>query len=309
LATALSRFWFTRGFIREGRERLAAALARITGGEEPRAGATGTLASTDAPTAGGIDPGLWAQALDGLANLAVAQSDFETARALYEQRLAISEHQGDLPGILVTLINLGVVAFCEGSLAVARSYHERSLTLAQELDDRGQTAASLSGLGGIAELEGDYARASSYFEQCVPLAREVRARGCLAWALHAWGFVTAKQGDLDTGRARLEESLALFQEMGHRYGLARSLERLAGLALAQGQTERAARLYSAAASLREAIGSPLGPLGQAELDEDVAAIRKALGETSFARAWTEGAALTLEQALRYATGPEEPPTV
>jgi tetratricopeptide (TPR) repeat protein len=200
-----------------------------------------------------------------------------------------------------------VVATLEGSLDLARSYYERSLALAQELDDRERTAQSLSGLGGIAELEGDYRRAGSFFEQSVPLAREIGARGCLVWALHAWGFVTWQQGDLDTGRARLEESMALFREMGHRYGLARSLERLAGLALAQQQAERAARLYSAAASLRDAIGSPLGPLGQTELDQDVAAIRAALGGTAFARAWAEGTAMTLEQALEHAQGRAAPP--
>jgi Tetratricopeptide repeat len=135
----------------------------------------------------------------------------------------------------------------------------------------------------------------------------VGARGCLVWALHAWGFVTWQQGDVNTGRALLEESMAMFREMGHRYGLARSLERLGGLALALGQTERAARLYGSAASLREAIGSPPGPLGLVELDRDVAAIRASLGEPAFAQAWAEGCALTLEQAIEDALTREESP--
>jgi hypothetical protein len=165
-------------------------------------------------------------------------------------------------------------------------------------------AQSLSGLGGIAELEGDYSRAGSFFEQSVPLAREASARGCLVWALHAWGFVTWQQGDVNTGRALLEESMAIFREMGHRSGLARSLERLGGLALALRQNERAARLYGAATSLREAIGSPLGPLGQAELDRDLAAVRASLGEPLFARVWAEGYGLTLEQAIEHALARE-----
>ena len=73
------------------------------------------------------------------------------------------------------------------------------------------------------------------------------------------------------------------------------------------QTQRAARLYGAAASLREAIGSPLGPLGQAEMDRDVAAIRASLGEPAFAQAWAEGRALTLEQAIDDALSREAPP--
>src|SRR5262249_31769054 len=160
----------------------------------------------------------------------------------------------------------GMVSELEGDLKVARSFFDRGLALARHLGDPTSTADALHGLGVVAELEGDFGRAASYFQQSVPLAREAGARGCLAWGLHAWGFVTGQRGGGAAGRALLEESLAMFRETGHRYGLARSLERLAGLALALQQNDRAARLYGAASSLRQAIGAPLGPLGQAELD-------------------------------------------
>jgi predicted ATPase/DNA-binding SARP family transcriptional activator len=301
LATALAPFWFTRGFIREGRERLTAALAWMAcWPETPAPDTIPALPRVD------MDLDLWARALAGAGSLALAQSDFGTARAFYEQRLALCERRDDPRGVLEALLALATVAGCEGSLAVARSFYERGLALSQQLGDQAQMAQSLSGLGGVAELEGDYPRASSFFERSVPLAREVGARSCLVWALHAWGFVTWQQGDVNAGRALLEESLAMFREMGHRYGLARTLERLAGLALALRQAERAARLYGAATSLREAIGSPLGPLGQAELDRDVAAIRDLLGEPVFTQAWGEGGALTLEQAIDYALAREAP---
>jgi predicted ATPase/DNA-binding SARP family transcriptional activator len=302
LAAALAGFWFTRGFIREGRERLTAALARMD--RWPELMAPGSVPG--APLVE-TDLDLWIKVLDGAGTLALAQNDFGTARALYEQRLALYERHDDPRGVLETLLHLGTVAGCEGSLAVARSFYEQSLALSRQLGDQTPMAQALSGLGGLAELEGDYPRAASYFEQGVPLAREVGAQSCLVWGLHAWGFVTWQQGDVDAGRALLEESLEMFREMGHRYGLARSLERLGGLALTLRQTERAARLYGAAASLREQIGSPLGPLGQAELDRDVAAIRTALGEPGFAHAWAEGRALTLEQALEYALSRETLP--
>jgi predicted ATPase/DNA-binding SARP family transcriptional activator len=301
LAAALADFWFTRGFMSEGRERLAAAMARMARCPETTAPdvhpcPTLPLVETD------LD--LWIKALDGAGKLALAQSDFGAARALFEQRLALHERRDDAEGVLATLLRLATVTGCEGSLTEARSYYERGVALSEQLGDRRSLAQSLGGLGGIAELEGDYPRASSFFEQSVPLAREVGASEYLVWGLHAWGFVTWQQGDVDAGRALLEESMAMFREMGHRYGLARSLKRLAGLSLAMRHTERAARMYGAAVSLREVIGSPLGPLGQAELDRDVAAIRASLGEPAFAQAWAEGGALTLEQAIDYALSRE-----
>jgi hypothetical protein len=72
------------------------------------------------------------------------------------------------------------------------------------------------------------------------------------------------------------------------------------VAVAQAQSERAARLFGAAEALREAIGTPLPPADRAEHDRSVAAVRTALGEEAFAAAWAEGRALTLEHAVAFA---------
>jgi tetratricopeptide (TPR) repeat protein len=198
---------------------------------------------------------------------------------------------------------LASVEQLEGHLTAARTLFERSLALSRHLGHQDYLAGSLQGLGVVAELEGDYERAGSFFEQSVPIYRQLDARGSLAWGLHALGFAAYQRGDFAAAQRLLAESLSIFRGTGHRYGLARSLERFAGFALAQQQCERAARLYGAAAGLREAIGAPLGPLGQAEADRDLAAIRASLSGTEFARAWAEGGAMTLEQALDYALGP------
>ena len=66
---------------------------------------------------------------------------------------------------------------------------------------------------------------------------------------------------------------------------------------AQGEPAWAARLWGAAESLREAIGTPLPPIERDTYEGSVAAARNHLGEKTFAAAWAEGRDMTPEQVL------------
>jgi hypothetical protein len=86
------------------------------------------------------------------------------------------------------------------------------------------------------------------------------------------------------------------------------LEGLAAVAVAQAQSERAARLFGAAEGLREAMGAPLPSADRAEHDRSVTAAHTALGKAAFASAWAEGRAMPLEEAVRVALEECEIPT-
>jgi len=101
--------------------------------------------------------------------------------------------------------------------------------------------------------------------------------------------------------ALFAEGLALFTELGDRRIIALALDGVAGLAIAWGQPERAARLFGAAAALREASGLPVDPAHRAAHGRDVAAARAALGEGAFTAGWATGAALPLPVAIAEAT--------
>jgi hypothetical protein len=44
----------------------------------------------------------------------------------------------------------------------------------------------------------------------------------------------------------------------------------------------------------------IGPDDRVDVEHDLPTVRAQLGETSFAAAWAEGRAMTLEQAITYA---------
>jgi tetratricopeptide (TPR) repeat protein len=320
LSAALPWFWWTRGYLSEGREWLAAALSRPGTAQER------TKARADA--------------LTGAAVLAWMQGDNAAARSLHEESLAIRKELGDKQGMAAAINNLGTVAVEQGDYASARAFFEESLALNRELGNRAREALNLNNLGSVAMEQGDYASARAFFEEALALNREVGKRAFEADSLDNLAAVAYQQGDPDLARALLEESLTIHQELGHKGGMAswlvnlgslawqkgdcatswsclaeclrlclalgdkRStasvLEGCAGLAQAQQQPQRAVRLYGASDALGAALGVPLPPNERAEVDRLLAALRATLGEAAFDSAWSAGRALTWEQAIHYA---------
>jgi hypothetical protein len=74
----------------------------------------------------------------------------------------------------------------------------------------------------------------------------------------------------------------------------------AELATAEAQGRRALRLAGVAAMLREKHGTPLAASLQARLERTLELVRSAFRGEDVAIAWSEGQAMTLEQAIAYA---------
>jgi hypothetical protein len=68
----------------------------------------------------------------------------------------------------------------------------------------------------------------------------------------------------------------------------------------RGDYERAARLWGAADALRGAIDSPWLPLERRLYEPYLTAIRSRADEAVWVRAWEEGRAMTMEEAIAYA---------
>jgi hypothetical protein len=161
-------------------------------------------------------------------------------------------------------------------------------------------AQALGNLGTIALCQRDVEAARPLFEEGHALFSGLGDRRGRAWALHGLAVVARWSDELLGGRALEEQSLALRRDLGNRQGMAECLAGMAELAHAQGQPERAARLLGAADAICEALGHALVRHAKQSYERGVAAARTTLGEEAFARAWAEGRALSLEQAIIFA---------
>jgi DNA-binding CsgD family transcriptional regulator len=129
----------------------------------------------------------------------------------------------------------------------------------------------------------------------------------IAEALNLLGEVDQQQGKLEQAHTWYVEGLVLGSEVGDKGCMAHTLHNLGTLAQANGQSERAARLFAVAAMLHKLAGGSVYHTltGLADQEHAIATVRTTLGEEAFATRWAEGQALTLEQAIQYAL--ETPP--
>ncbi|MFV9503737.1 MAG: tetratricopeptide repeat protein [Oscillochloridaceae bacterium umkhey_bin13] len=318
LAIVLWWFWHVRGYLSEGRTRLAAVLARAD-----------------------AIPGLQVASLRlGAGNLALAQADYADAQTNFQAALAIYEQERTLAGITRTLNSLGITALRLGQYEQARSYYERSLALCRELNlragivtllnnlglllmeqtdfgqartyyeeslalarvdqDRARLALALSNLGLVAIFQHDLAQAHLWLREALPLCRELGDQGRTASVLRSQGLAALQQHDVRQAATVLSESLNLYVGLRDRSGLAYSLDGIASLAAHQGDHVEAVRLWGAAHALRSVIGAILPPSDELWLEYEQAPTLATLDPAAFAAATAAGAALDHEAAVREA---------
>jgi len=239
-----------------------------------------------------------AVSLNNLGGMATDLGDYAAARALHQESLAIRRELGDRRGIASSLTNLGDVLERLGDHATARSLLEEGLAIRRELGDRRGIATSLCALGTAANSRGDHSIAQALHEDSLALRRELGDRWGIATSLNYLGSLACERGDHPTAQALYDESLAIERALGDRWGIAESMDGLAGVALALERPARAACIWGATQRLREEIGAPLPPMELAAHDRQVAIARDALADdVAFERAWQQGRAMTLEQAI------------
>lgn len=277
LAGALERFWFTRGYLDEGREWLARFLA--------------------APRAAEVAPAVRAQAYAAAGLLANTQGDHGEAVRLLELGLGCYEEAGDLLGAVRALTTLGGVAYDQGDLGEAVGRWTQSLAQARAMSDPGEVVRALGNLGEAYYHLGELARAEALHVEALALARELGRANLVAFQLGDLGNVARRKGELAQAKALHREALELKRGLGARRQIAISLEDLACVAAAEGDGRRAARLLGAAAQIRAEIGTPQAIPEREATRQAVAAARAALGEEAWAAAFNAGLTMSVDQAI------------
>ena len=93
----------------------------------------------------------------------------------------------------------------------------------------------------------------------------------------------------------------MFRRLGNRRGMAECMAGLAGLKARQGKAEWGAVMLSAAESVLKVTGGAWWPADRVEVEANQKFIRSALGAAELSAAQKKGRAMTLEQALAFAS--------
>ena len=227
LGSALSLFWDTHGYVREGREWLDELLAHAR--ERP----TSTVTTRRA----------LGKVLDAASRTRARWSEFPQATEFLTQGLAVWRELGDKRGIAEALNNLAVGATQSGDRVRARVLVAESLALFRELSDKRGTAHALNNLAEILRSDGDLPGARALFEESVPLFEAIEERRGLSHALDNLGGILTAQGDYGPAEALYSRSRRLAEELGDNHAVATALRSLGGVAHHRGDHERARSCY------------------------------------------------------------------
>jgi predicted ATPase/class 3 adenylate cyclase/DNA-binding CsgD family transcriptional regulator len=120
------------------------------------------------------------------------------------------------------------------------------------------------------------------------------------WALTIRARVAIAHGEREQAERDAHDALGCAAEVEAYLDSSDTLECLAALAGDADSHREAARLFGAAAAIRERIGVVRFKVYDVGYEASVAALRDALGEKDFDAAWAEGTALSTEEAIGYA---------
>jgi len=278
LVAALGPFWFTLGFMTEGRAQIRGFLDLPGAGKRTAARAT---------------------ALTRNAWLAVWQNDFRDAYQTSQEALAIWQELGEQAGVPDTLVILGIVAYGLGDPKLARSTWQECARLAPLVGDRMSQARALNNLGSLAREEGRIDEAFDLFRESLAVSEEEGIPTSVALALTNLGSMAVERGDISAGEHQLQQMLQLFDSLREAWGVASCLTDLAAIAVQRGQPVRATRLFAASEAFQQHLSLVAYPGNPQAVMQEIAALRAALGD-DFQRNWDQGAALTITEAVAEA---------
>ena len=234
--------------------------------------------------------------VDSLVGLGIAlahQGDYTAARAVADEAVEATAELGGLKAVAAYHV-LAIAALAAGDATTAQDATEAGRPLASAVPQATGLQRVLSAEAALAG--GDLVAARRWADDAVSTMtgaflsdpRMTRARVAIA------------QGEPDQAERDAHDALARAAEVEAYLFIPDILECLGALAGQAGSHREAARLFGAAHAIRERWGAVRFKIDDAGYEASVVTLRDVLGEKDFDTAWTEGAALSAEEAIAYA---------
>lgn len=245
--------------------------------------------------------------------LAFFRGEFARTRALCEESLVFSKEMGHTWLIATNLHYLGWALFLQGAYAGAYRLSQESVALFKELGHAGFAVEAQIVLANEVSTLGDEVTAQALLEEALAQGRAMESQDDIARALCGLGRLALRRGDLVRAYALYEEAVMILKQEAEipdrvQWVLASCLEGIGEIALAQGQSAWAVRLFAKAAALRtsDTYRNMIG-IEQPHYERILAEATAQLGKETFTTLWIGGHNMTTEQALAAQGLDEVPP--
>jgi predicted ATPase/DNA-binding CsgD family transcriptional regulator len=278
LASACAPYWWERGHVREGRDKLNRALA-IAG-------------SRPTPARGRV--------LNWAGQLAITAGHLAEASTLGREGLAVWNAVGDPRGHASALHALAMAEEIQLHWATAAELYDAVIAAWRDLGEPVALGRAMALRAGVAYGQGEIERAIALQNEA---AAEIRAAGDVRWiGLAEWylGMFAASQRRFSAAARHYRESLRGLIDAADGVWLFKPVCGLAAIAAAIGDARAAARLLGTVDALLDRSGARLLPFDVPAYEQADLVVRASLGVAEIAAARDAGAALTLEGTLAEA---------
>jgi predicted ATPase/class 3 adenylate cyclase len=240
--------------------------------------------------------------------VALGSGDCMAAQALQAEALPIFRRFDDKTGIVQSLLSRGAATAGAEQWASSTQSYQECKAISREIGNLYAATLACFGLGAVALVSGDQAAARRHFEEAIEIGGD---RGSdnpwLPTLLNGMGELELEEhtAGADTRFIDALEHCGTRARLGLYSQVASLLAGLAKAAATSGEFPRAARLFGAAE--KELKAHPAG-VGQLRFllythlyEQQINNVRNALGEGPFAAEFTAGGAMSLPNAIDFAT--------
>jgi predicted ATPase/class 3 adenylate cyclase/DNA-binding CsgD family transcriptional regulator len=221
------------------------------------------------------------------------QGETAAARAAADAAIEAAAELGGMEAC-IAYCALAFAALAAGDAATAQDATDAAWPHASALP---QMAATLRTFKAEAALAGGDLAAA---RRCAGDAVSTTTGVFLSMALTVRARVAIAAGEPDQAERDAHDALARAAELEAYLYIPDTLECLGTLAVDAGSHREAARLFGAAAAIRQRMGAVRYQVYDAGYQASVAPLRDAMGDKDFDSAWAEGAALSIDEAIAYA---------
>lgn len=243
LAGTMWRFWFTRGYLSEGRAFLTSLLEDLE-----------TLRNA-------VDGRSRAEALVGAGVIAYTQGDQYHAEQSLHASLTLWRQHSDDRGIAESLSHLATVAQNRGERTRALALIKESLDRYRQLGEHRGIATALHRLGSLSRELGRYRFAYSSFRESQALFQAIGDIKGVAIVFNTLGKTVRDQGDYDRAIALHEASLHSSRQLGDLWGIARAIDLIGASHWYRGEPATAISFQNESLAMSHELGDRWGIAG------------------------------------------------
>lgn len=229
------------------------------------------------------------------------QGDPTHAKELILEALALGQEINDIL-LAINLHNeLVRVGIIEEDYQYASEQATKLLKLARSQNNRGMILIAEHAMGLLQWAQGNTLLFFAHAQAELDIAREQTNPWNTANALQYFIHALIDKGETTRARSCVREHLLICKDTKTHYLYYDSFELVAALALAEQQYEKCARFMAVRGKLRRPNFSFYQlPLVMQLGESHITRARQQLGEEAFNKAWEEGKAMTVEEAIEYA---------